>query len=63
MSVETSLHETGDLLVWLDDAFADCNIASKDGKAHPRKVAPSIALFHQTIEHGFAIVKLFDEPS
>jgi len=62
MNVESSLKETESLLKWMDEAFADCGIKSPDGSSWAANVLPSIALFHQVVEHAFAIVRLCHAP-
>ena len=62
LNVESSLRESGELLKWMDEAFADCGIKSPDGSPWAANVLPSIALFHQVVEHAFAIVRLCSAP-
>jgi hypothetical protein len=60
--VQEHLRRTHELLIWVNEVLANARIASSDAQPLAQKIPVAVGCFHQVIEHGFAIERLYGNP-
>jgi len=60
--MKNEIKRTQEILERIDDSLADATLSSPDGAPLGRSVVAALGIFHQVVEHCFAVERLYRDP-